>query len=255
MRILPEDAGAGATDTGSAAQRRVAVTHTEAKLRTNVPRKVAGSSYYASFDFNFLRLAIQLGQQAVDVRDDGRNVLHDQGIGAIVRDDIATLAQQLLGGGNHVFGARIAEESRDRNFFHGQGFRFLLSAAGFRFLLECFHGGYAKNVAFEVTVEFVVFQNDVESLIPRYIVEDESQRALDLRIQNNVQAADLMNEAEEVFEINVFQVDRDRLACVLGADGGGLRSLPLRLLFSSQVDGSFGLGSGVGRIIRLHGRA
>src|SRR5581483_12484351 len=92
----------------------------------------------------------------------------------------------------------------------------------------------------------VVFQDDIERLVPRHIVQHDGQRTPYIRVEDDVQAADLVNEAEEVLEINVLQVYRNRLPRVLGAGNGRLR---LGLLLRRQVDswldrGSCGLAGG-----------
>ncbi len=50
-----------------AADGSVAVAPAEAELSTDVASEAAGCSHDAGFDFDFLRLAIQLRQQAVDL--------------------------------------------------------------------------------------------------------------------------------------------------------------------------------------------
>ena len=40
---------------------------------------------------------------------------------------------------------------------------------------------------------------------------------LHLRVQHNVKSADLVNQAEEILQVNILQVDRNRLSCVLRA--------------------------------------
>ena len=61
----------------------------------------------------------------------------------------------------------------------------------------------------------VVLQHDVERLIPRHIIEHDGQVYRHLGIEHDVEAADFVNEAEEVFQVNILQVDRDRLSRVL----------------------------------------
>ena len=86
-----------------------------------------------------------------------------------------------------------------------------------RFLLQGFDRREAKDVAFKLASQIVVLQNDIESLVPRYVVEDDRQGTMHVRIKYDVQTADPVDQAEEVFQINIFQVHRDRLARVLRA--------------------------------------
>jgi hypothetical protein len=48
--------------------------------------------------------------------------------------------------------------------------------------------------------------------------------------------ADLVNQAEEIFQIHILKIDRDRLACVLGPVHRRLL-FQLRLLLGRQVHG------------------
>ena len=93
-------------------------------------------------------------------------------------------------------------------------FRLANVARGLGFLLDGVERGDAEHVAVELLFEAVVLENDVESLIPRNFVEDDGQGTLDVGIEDDVQAADFVNQAEEVAEIDVFQVHRDGLTGV-----------------------------------------
>ena len=53
-------------------------------------------------------------------------------------------------------------------------------------------------------------QHDVQSLIPRYVVENDRQRPLHAGVHHDVQATDLVNQAEEVAQVHIFQVHRNR---------------------------------------------
>src|SRR6185312_14628286 len=50
----------------------------KAEFGTDVLRERAGCGDDASFDFNLLRLAIELAEQIVDIRNDRRNVVDDE---------------------------------------------------------------------------------------------------------------------------------------------------------------------------------
>src|SRR5579872_6135389 len=176
------------------------VTETETKLRTDVASKSAGRGNNASFDFDFLRLTIKLVEQAIELRHHSRNVRDDDSIGAIVRYDFATAGDELLHGSDDIFRVRIAEEAGDRDFFDGHRLGRLFRGAVVSFFAQRIHRCDAQNIAFELTREFVVLQDDVQRLVPRHIVEDDGQGSVHIRIKNDVQSADLVNEAEEVFQ-------------------------------------------------------
>src|SRR6185312_10129674 len=65
------------THAGCAADGGRTVAPTKAELSTDLAGKAAGSGHYTSFDFDFLRLAIKLGQQTIDRRNRRRDVLND----------------------------------------------------------------------------------------------------------------------------------------------------------------------------------
>ena len=79
-----------------ATDRAVAVAPAETELRADVAGKLPGCGHYSGFDFNFLRLAVQLRQQAVDGRNHFRNVVDDDGVGAIIRHHVAALREEFL---------------------------------------------------------------------------------------------------------------------------------------------------------------
>src|SRR5205807_8326126 len=93
---------------GGAAHSSVSVAYAEPELGADIAREAAGGSDYASFDFNFLRLAVQLSQQAVNRRHHRRNVGDDQRVGAIVGDHIAALREEFFQSWNHVLGVGVA---------------------------------------------------------------------------------------------------------------------------------------------------
>src|SRR5438270_4408213 len=103
-------------------------------------------------------------------------------------------------------------------------------------MLKRVEGGDTQNIAFQLARQAIVLENDVERLIPRHIVEHDCQRAMYIRIENHVQSTNLMHQTEEILQVHVFEIDRNRLTGVLGTD---LRTLlrHLRSLFSRHIDG------------------
>jgi hypothetical protein len=111
----------------------VSVAPAEAELRTDVTCELPRRRNHARFDFHFLRLAVQLRQQAVNDRNHFRNIVDDHRIGAFIRNHVTALREELLHGEHHILGVGIAEEAGDGNFFHRQSFRFHLCAPSIRF--------------------------------------------------------------------------------------------------------------------------
>ena len=183
----------------------MAIAPAEAKLRTDVAGELPGRRHHARFDFHFLRLAVKLRQQAVDYRNHFRNVVDDHGVGAFIRNHIAAHREELLYGEHHILGVGIAQETRDRNLLHGQRFRFHLGAPSIGFFLQRVHGGDAQNVAFQFPRQVVVLEHDVQRLIPRHIIQHDGQGSVHVGIEHHVQAADLVNQAEEIFQIHILQ--------------------------------------------------
>ena len=100
---------------GCATDRGRPVAPSKAELSTDVASEAAGCSHYASFDFDFLRLAVQLRQETVDRRN--RRSECPEMIRAFVRSSEITsprCAEELLDGRNHVLGVRVAQEAGDR---------------------------------------------------------------------------------------------------------------------------------------------
>src|SRR5580698_10217367 len=114
------DGTRGCAGSGVSADRTVSVAPTKAQLRTDVAGKLPRRRYYASLDFHFLRLAIQLRQQAIDRRNHFRNVVDDHGVGTFIRNHFTALREKLLYREHDIFGVGIAQVAGNRNFFHRQ---------------------------------------------------------------------------------------------------------------------------------------
>ena len=102
--------------------------------------------------------------------------------------------------------------------------------------LQRINGGDAQYIAVQLAGQIVVLEHDVQRLIPRHVIEHDRQIAVDHGIEHNVQTADLVNQAEEIFQIHILKIDRDRLAGVLGPVHRRLL-FHLDLLLSGQVHG------------------
>src|SRR5579864_2496049 len=102
----------------------MAVAPAKAELCADVARERTSRGHYASFDFHFLRLAIELRQQAVDNRDHFWNVVDDDGVGSVIRYNVAALREELFHRGYGILRLGVAEETGYRNLFHCQRFGF-----------------------------------------------------------------------------------------------------------------------------------
>ena len=68
----------------------------------------------------------------------------------------------------------------------------------------------ADNGAVNHVAELVGFQDDVERLVPRNLAEHEIDRPLDLGIDDDVEAADLLKwAAEDKSQVGVLEVEAD----------------------------------------------
>src|SRR5258708_13098992 len=133
---------------GRTADRTVAVAPAKAKLRADVTGELSRRRHHARLNLDFLRLAVELGQHAVNHRDHFRNIVNDHGVGAFIRDHVPTHREEFLHGDDHVFGVSVAQETRDRYFLHGQRFGFHLGAPSIRFLLDRLYRANPQNVPF-----------------------------------------------------------------------------------------------------------
>src|SRR4051794_31792135 len=66
--------------------------------------------------------------------------------------------------------------------------------------------------AVEHPIELVGPQNDVERLVPRHVAQRHVDRALHCRIDDDVQPADLREDAEHSPEIGLLEVEADGIA-------------------------------------------
>ncbi len=173
----------------------------------DIASKVARGRYDASFNFNFLRLAVHLLDDAVDLRKDRGNIVNDDCVGAFIGHHIATLTQEFLDRQQNVFGMRIAEEAGDADFVDRQSFGIDLGAAVFGFLPQRFNRGDTKYIAIQLAGKIVVLEDDVERLVPRHVIEHNRQVAVHHGVEHDIQTADLMDQAEEVFQIDILKID------------------------------------------------
>src|SRR5438132_14386963 len=79
-----------------AAKAGCTVAPAKAELHADVASEAARGCHHAGFNLDFLRLAIQLLDDAVNLRQNRRYVGDDQRVGAFVGDHISTLTQEFL---------------------------------------------------------------------------------------------------------------------------------------------------------------
>src|SRR4030081_1975673 len=105
----------------------------------------------------------------------------------------------------------VAEVAGDADLVDRERFGVDLSAPALGLMPQCINGCDAQNVAIQLAGQVVIFKHDVQRLVPWNVIEHDRQIAVDRWIEHNVQTADLVNQAEEVFQIYILEVDRDRL--------------------------------------------
>src|SRR3990172_3986167 len=224
----------------------------ESQVGAQLARESAAGADHAGFDLHLQRLAVELLDQVVDPRDHRGDVADDQGVGAVIPDDLAPGREEALEGGLEVVRLGVAQ-------LHGVHHRlggFLAGAGGgevavlFLLGLQAVAGGDAEHVAFQGAAQAVVAQDDVQGLVPGNVNQHQGDRAADVRVHHDVQAADLVDQAEEVLQVNVLQVHRNGFARVLGAGltGGRLpRGRRYRRGGRRHGGGRLGQQDGLGR--------
>src|SRR5690348_4219333 len=197
----------------------------EGKLRTKLTSKSAIGSHDASLDLYLLGLGIEFTDEVVDYRHNGRDIADDQRVRAIVREHVAARREEFFEGIDHVLGLCVAERASRGDQFSGLDLRLGQIPGFIRFFLHRRFGGDAENVPVELFIEIVILQHDVESLVPRDVIENQRESAFDAGIHDHVQAADFMDQAEEVLQVHVLQIDGNgrtgvlRAALILRNDG------------------------------------
>ena len=199
---------------GVAAKNVVACGRGKSELRPDILSKRSRCRYHPRFNLHLLGLAVQLRSQIVNRRYDGGNVADDQSIRTVIRKNVAPRGEELLECFLHGRGLCITQDARHGNRINRLGLRFHQVALRLRLGLQCRPRGDPQNVAVQLLVQAVVLQHDVQSLVPGHFIQNDRQAALHGRVQHHVQPADLMDQAEEVAQIHVFQVDRDRFSRV-----------------------------------------
>ena len=115
----------------------------------------------------------------------------------------------------------------------------------------------ADDRAVHGVAELVGAQDDVERLVPRHVAQHDVDRALHVRVDDDVEAADLGERAQHRAEVGALEVEADRMAgepllprpavccsAAAGAVGGG-PSTTVGGLDARRVDVALGAGAGV----------
>src|SRR5450432_806893 len=209
---------AAASDRWSTAKKRSSAGGASGKseLRTDILRKGTRCRYHPGFDLHLLRFAIELMDQVINCGDDRRNIADDELVRTRVGKNVAASGQKLLQGVLQGVGLGIAEHARHGNHFLRVVFRSPYVASRLRFLLDGVQGRNAQDVAVQLLVEAVVLQDDVERLIPRNLVQNDGESSLYVGVQHDVEAADLVNQAEEIPQVHVLEIYRDGFTTVSG---------------------------------------
>ncbi len=108
-------------------------------------------------------------------------------------------------------GLGVAQNARHGNRLDGvrlglQEFTLLVG-----FMLQGVLGGDAQNVAVNFLGQAIVAQHDVQALIPGHFVENQRHGSVNRRIEHHVQSADFVNQAEEILQVDVLEVHRNRV--------------------------------------------
>src|SRR4029077_5464916 len=207
---------AGAYPAGTAQEAANAVEgRGSAELSANFTREVPVRRDHPCFNFHLLRFAVELADQVIEDWQNAGNITDDERVRTAVGQNIAAWREELLQRGDQVGGFRVAEDAGRGHHIRRFGLRLGQVAVLLSLLLQGVLRCHAQNISVQLLIQAVVLKHDAQRLIPRYVVEDDGEVPLYRRIHHNVQAADLMDQPEEVAQVNVLQVYRNRLARVL----------------------------------------
>ena len=187
----------------------------KAELRANVPRKRACGGHHSGFNLHLLAFPVELANQVIHLRHHRGNVPDDQGIRALIGEDFTSRGEKAPKRLAHCGGLGVTQNARTGDLLDGFGLSLEQVALGFSLFLDCVLGGNAEHVAFQLLVHIVVAQNDVQGLVPRHVIEHQGHRPFYRGIQHHIQAADLVNQAEEILQVHILQVHRNRLPGIL----------------------------------------
>src|SRR5260370_26172395 len=144
--------------------------------------------------------------QVVKDRDDRGNIANDQLVRAVIEQNIAARTKELLQRRRHRGSLGITQYASHGHRSDCFGLRLFQIALGLGFLLQSGPRRDPQDVAVELFVQAVILHHDIERLIPRHFIQYDGERPLDRWIQYPVQAADFMNQAEEILQAYVLQV-------------------------------------------------
>ena len=201
----------------------------EPELRADFAGERTRGLHHARVNFHLLRFPVDLANQVIDLRDRGGNIPNDQGVGTDIGKNVAAGGQELFQRSHHRGRLGVAQDPRYRHRFDRVGLRLGQIPARIGFALQSILRCDPQNVAVDFLGEPIVAQHDVQALVPGNFVQDQSHRSANRRVQHNVEPADFMNQAEEILQIHVLEVHRNRVARIfLFRRGSGSRSLSVR---------------------------
>ena len=141
-----------------------------------------------------------------------RNLTDDQLIGALVDDDPRARRSDVLEQSGDVARACVRQFEADGRQRNVQALLFGEAPIRRRFFSESGQRADAHDVAVEHVRQAVLTEDQVEGLVPRNVDEIDGHGAVHVRIDGDVQTGELRERAQNIFDVRVFEVQRDRLA-------------------------------------------
>lgn len=188
-------------------------------LDTELPLKVDVGFDDAGFDQDLRGLGVEVAGEAFGAEEEGRVVFDDQDVGAGVDGDITARAENGANARHHFLGIGVVDGDQADLLGLRKKAGFLEFLPFFFFFSEFFEGGDPDDIAFFFLSEFESPQDHVEGLIPRDIAEFEGDLTSDIAGSDDIEAADLGEEAEEVMDIDEAEVHGDTAAAIAFARG------------------------------------
>ena len=242
---------------GAGAELRIDVA-VEAPLDAELARGIAIELHDARFDFDLRLRPVERPHQLRGGGDAVREVADDQRVRAGIDLHVTARRQRAARDDRHeVGGLRVADRHRQRAQLAGERLRFAQLAALFVFLRQHVERHDADDVALDAVAQLVGAQDDVERLIPGHVAERHVHRALNARVDDDVQAvADLGERAEHGAQVGALEVEGHGVA----------RELPLALIVGRLLQRrrarlrrgavmALGIGTGSGAVLIFTGAA
>ncbi len=190
------------------------------KARTEFLRKIIVGDDDAALDQHLTHWDVQAANHGTEFCQLVARLQHQQGVGALIDGDAATLGQQAalaaLEQGGHLCGLGVIDlddlaAQRGQRELGFLGLCFHLFALG-----DFTQWGDQHHIALLAQAQTLGAEDDVQRLVPRHILQAHGDLTIDAIAHHHIGAGDIGNDLQERADVDALEAEADALT---GVDG------------------------------------